>query len=39
MLEHLVAMRALGLVAREDLAGMSPETQERVRLLAEWPLE
>lgn len=39
MLEHLAAMRLLGLVAEEDLANLSPETQARVRLLGELPLE
>lgn len=35
MVQHLAAMKALGLVDTSDLSGMSRETQERVRILTE----
>jgi hypothetical protein len=35
MLEHLAAMSLLGLVSAEDLADLSPETQEYVRVLSD----
>jgi hypothetical protein len=38
MLQHLAAMRELGLVRPEDLTGMSHQTQDRIRLLTEGSL-
>lgn len=35
MIQHLAAMRALGLLAVDDVERMSHDTQERVRLLME----